>query len=69
MNSIKCADNNIKDLLEIYKQQKNLLETDGKEKDTSIYYNWLEENLKYIDKLTFMFYNTFNGRTIKLLKL
>ena len=42
MSSIE-ADESIKESLEYYKQLEHLIEIDGKERDTSIYYNWLEE--------------------------
>lgn len=41
--SIKEADNYIQESLAIYRQLEKLLERDGEERDTSIYYNWLEE--------------------------
>lgn len=41
--SVKKADEYIKESLENYKQLEHLLENDGKQRDTSIYYNWLEE--------------------------
>lgn len=41
--SISKADKYIKESLENYKQLEHLLENDGKKRDTSIYYNWLEE--------------------------
>lgn len=41
--SINAADDYIKELLEIYKKLENIVEMDGKKRDTSIYYNWLEE--------------------------
>lgn len=41
--SIKEADNYIQESLAIYRQLEKLLERDGEKRDTSIYYNWLEE--------------------------
>ena len=41
--SISEADESIKESLENYKQLEHLLENDGKKRDTSFYYNWLEE--------------------------
>ncbi len=41
--SISKADKYIKESLESYKHLEHLLENDGKKRDTSIYYNWLEE--------------------------
>lgn len=41
--SITEADESIKELLNYYKQLEHLVEMDGKQRDTSIYYNWLEE--------------------------
>lgn len=41
--SISSADELIKESLENYKQLEHLLEMNGKQKDTSIYYNWLED--------------------------
>lgn len=41
--SISKADKYIKESLENYKQLEHLLENDGKKRDTSIYFNWLEE--------------------------
>ncbi len=41
--SIKEADNYIQESLAIYRQLENMLERDGEGRDTSIYYNWLEE--------------------------
>lgn len=41
--SISSADDYIKELLEIYKNLENIVEIDGKKRDTNIYYNWLEE--------------------------
>ena len=41
--SISEADDYIKESLEAYKQLEHLLENHGKQRDTSIYYNWLEE--------------------------
>lgn len=41
--SIKKADEFIKESLDYYKQLEYLVETNGKQRDTSIYYNWLEE--------------------------
>lgn len=41
--SISEADDYIKESLESYKQLEHLLENHGKQRDTSIYYNWLEE--------------------------
>lgn len=41
--SISAADEYIKELLEIYKNLENLVEIDGRKRDTSIYFNWLED--------------------------
>lgn len=41
--SISEADESIKESLEYYKQLEHLIEMDGKQRDTSIYYNWLKE--------------------------
>ncbi len=41
--SIAEADESIKESLEYYKQLEHLVEMNGKQRDTSIYYNWLEE--------------------------
>lgn len=41
--SSKKADEFIKKSLDNYKQLENLVEIDGKKRDTSIYFNWLEE--------------------------
>lgn len=41
--SIAEADESIKESLESYKQLEHLVEMNGKQRDTSIYYNWLEE--------------------------
>ena len=41
--SRSTADDHIKKLLDIYKRLENLVEIDGKKRDTSIYYNWLED--------------------------
>ena len=41
--SSETANDYIKELLDIYKQLENLIEIDGKKRDTSVYYNWLEE--------------------------
>lgn len=38
------AKNLIQEAKQLYKQLQNLLENDGKERDTSIYFNWLEED-------------------------
>lgn len=40
--SVSEADDYIKESLEAYKQLEHLLENHGKHRDTSIYYNWLE---------------------------
>lgn len=42
MSSAK-ADESIKESLSYYKQLEHLVEMNGKQRDTSIYYNWLEE--------------------------
>lgn len=42
-SSISAADEYIKELLDIYKNLENLVEIDGKKRDTSFYFNWLEE--------------------------
>lgn len=42
--SIKQADEYIKESLSIYDQLESLLENDGKERDRSFYYNWLEDD-------------------------
>lgn len=41
--SINAADELIKELLEYYQMLESLLELDGTKRDTSIYFNWLEE--------------------------
>lgn len=41
--SISEADGYIRESLEVYKQLEHLLKNNGKQRDTSIYYNWLEE--------------------------
>ena len=41
--SISEADESIKESLYYYKQLEHLVEMNGKQRDTSIYYNWLEE--------------------------
>lgn len=41
--SVKSADEYIKESLENYKQLEHHLENQGEQRDTSIYYNWLEE--------------------------
>lgn len=41
--SISAADELIKEFLEYYQMLERLLELDGKKRDTSIYFNWLEE--------------------------
>jgi len=41
--SSNAADDYIKKLLELYKKLENLIEINSKQRDTSIYYNWLEE--------------------------
>ncbi len=41
--SIAEADESIKESLSYYKQLEHLVEMNGKQRDTSIYYNWLEE--------------------------
>ncbi len=41
--SIVEADESIKESLDYYKQLEHLVEMNGKQRDTSIYYNWLEE--------------------------
>lgn len=41
--SITEADESIKESLDYYKQLEHLVEMNGKQRDTSIYYNWLKE--------------------------
>ena len=41
--SINKANEFIKETLENYKQLEKIVEVDGNKRDTSIYYNWLEE--------------------------
>jgi hypothetical protein len=38
----KQADEFIREVKELYKYLQDLLENDGRERDTSFYYNWLE---------------------------
>lgn len=42
--SIAEADESIKESLDYYKQLEHLVEMNGKQRDTSIYYNWLKES-------------------------
>lgn len=42
--SVVNADKNIKESLEAYRTLEQLLESDGKERDTSVYFNWLKES-------------------------